>query len=54
MVLNGTLIEESSFDYVKKDWGEGYKEMLLKNNQVKELKLTDFEPTQIDDENTNF
>ena len=33
----------NSSDYVKRDWGEQYKQALLKSKQVNELKLTDFE-----------
>lgn len=43
LVIKGKLVEGNSSVYVKKDWGEEYHRMLLKNNQVNELKLTDFE-----------
>ncbi|KAL4476260.1 hypothetical protein ABPG74_009993 [Tetrahymena malaccensis] len=51
MVLKGSLLESSSSVYVKKDWGEQYQEMIQRQNQVNELKLTDFEPIQVDDDN---
>ncbi|EAR87968.2 AAA domain protein (macronuclear) [Tetrahymena thermophila SB210] len=51
MVLKGSLLESSSSVYVKKDWGEQYQEMIQRQNQVNELKLTDFEPIQVDENN---
>ncbi|KAL4475502.1 hypothetical protein ABPG72_013326 [Tetrahymena utriculariae] len=51
MVLKGSLLQSSSSVYVKKDWGEQYQEMIQRQNQVNELKLTDFEPIQVDDDN---